>query len=127
MFDLRTILGFLLAPLIPPLLYLAAAAAFGGFVSFDLAVLTGEFAYTAALLGGLPLHVMLTRLAWVSLHDYMVFGFLLGAASVLVSEHAPVEFTALMQAGLAALAGAIAGGVFWLIARPNRGRTARAA
>jgi hypothetical protein len=127
MLDLRTILGFLLAPLMVPLLYLAAAAAFGGFLSFDLAVLAGEIAYLAALLGGLPLHVALMKLGWASLHDYMVFGFLLGAASVLVSEHAPVEFTALMQAGLAALAGMIAGGVFWLIARPDRGRTARAA
>jgi hypothetical protein len=120
MFDRRTILGFLIAPLTVPLLYLAAAALFGGFVSLDLAVLIGEIAYIAALIGGLPLHIVLGRLGWLSLHDYMVFGFLLGAATVLVSEHAPIEFTALMQAGLAALCGTIAAGVFWLIVRPDR-------
>jgi hypothetical protein len=122
----RLSLGFLLAPLLPPLLYLAAASAFGGFLSFDLAVLAGEISYSAALLGGLPLHIMLGRLGWLSLHDYMVFGFLLGAATVLVSEHAPIEFTALMQAGLAALCGTIAAGVFWLIARPDRRGAVRA-
>lgn len=114
------ILGFLLAPLIVPLLYLTSAAVFGGFLSFDLAVFAGEIAYAAALLGGVPLHIVLSKLGWVSLHDYMVFGFLLGAASVLISERAPIEFAAMMQAGLAASCGALAAGVFWLLARPDR-------
>lgn len=116
----RPIAGFLLAPLMAPFLYLATATIFGGFVSFDLAVLTGEFAYVTALLGGLPLHIVLSRLGWVSLHDYMVFGFVLGAVSVLIGEHAPIEFTSLMQAGLAAGCGAIAAAVFWLLVRPDR-------
>ena len=121
----RPTVAFLVAPLTVPILYLATALAFGGFVSFDLAVFGAEVAYAAALLGGLPLHIVLSRLGWVSLHDYMVFGFVLGAGSVLVGEHAPIEFAALMQAGLAALCGAVAGAVFWLVARPDRrGQTA---
>lgn len=116
----RPSVAFLVAPLTVPLLYLAAAFTFGGFVSFDLAVFAGEIAYAAALLGGLPLHIVLSKLGWVSLHDDMVFGFVLGAGSVLIGEHAPIEFTVLMQAGLAALCGAVAGGVFWLVARPDR-------
>lgn len=116
----RPILAFLLAPIVVPLLYLATAFMFGGFLSIGLAVFAGEVAYAAALLGGLPLHIVLSRLGWVSLHDYMVFGFLLGAMSILVSERAPIEFTALMQAGLAALGGVVAATVFWLIVRPDR-------
>lgn len=116
----RPMAAFLIAPLTAPLLYLATATAFGGFVSADLAVFAGEIAYAAALIGGLPLHIVLSKLGWVSLHDYMVFGFLLGAGSVLIGEHAPIEFAALMQAGLAAVCGAAAGAVFWLVARPDR-------
>ncbi len=116
----RHVLAFLLAPLTAPLLYLAAVFAFGGFVSFDLVLFAGETAYAAALIGGLPLHIVLGKLGWVSLHDYMVFGFVLGAISVLIGEHAPVEFTVLIQAGLAAVCGTVASGVFWLVARPNR-------
>jgi hypothetical protein len=116
------LLAFLLVPLIVPLLYLGAACAFGGFLSFDLAIVVGEIAYAAAILGGVPLTIILGRLGWVSLHDYMVFGFLLGAMSVLVSEHAPIELTVMIQAGLAALCGSIAAAVFWLIVRPDRRR-----
>lgn len=116
----RPTVAFLVAPLTVPILYLVAARAFGGFVSFDLAVFAGEIAYAAALIGGLPLHIVLSKLGWVSLHDYMVFGLVLGAGSVLIGEHAPVEFSALMQAGLAAVCGAVAGGIFWLVARPDR-------
>jgi hypothetical protein len=116
------LLAFLLAPLIVPALYLAAAYAFGGFLSVDLAIVIGKIAYAAAILGGVPLTTVLGRLGWVSLHDYMVFGFLLGAMSVLVSEHAPIEFAVMIQAGLAALSGAIAAAIFWLIARPDRRR-----
>lgn len=116
------LLAFLLAPLVVPLLYLTTAYAFGGFLSFDLAIVVGEIAYAAAILGGVPLAIVLSRLGWVSLHDYMVFGFLLGAMSVLVSEHAPIEFAVMIQAGLAALSGTIAAAIFWLIARPDRRR-----
>jgi hypothetical protein len=116
----RSAAAFLIAPLTAPFLYLATATAFGGFVSFDLAIFTGEIAYATALVGGLPLHIMLSKLGWVSLHDYMVFGFLLGAVSALIGEHAPIAFTALMQAGLAAGCGAIAAAVFWLLVRPDR-------
>lgn len=116
----RTLLAFLLAPLVPPLLYLAAAALFGGYLSLQLAVLIGELAYVAALIGGVPLHITLRNLGWVSLHDYMVFGLLLGALAVLVSERAPLEFAVLLQAGFSAICGMMAALVFWLIGRPDR-------
>ena len=116
----RPVLGLLVAPLLPPLLYLAAAGAFGWFASIDLALLLGEDAYRAALLGGVPLHIVLSRLGWVSLHDYMALGAPLGAICALIGERAPVELTVLFQALLAALAGALSTGLFWLIARPDR-------
>jgi hypothetical protein len=116
----RPLLAFLLAPLVPPLLYLAATSAFGGFRSAELALYIAQYAYLAALVGGLPVHVTLSRLGWTTLHDYMVFGVPLGALSVLVTEQAPIEFTAMLQGGMAALCGAIAAGIFWLIVRPDR-------
>lgn len=117
----RPLLAFLLAPLVLPLLYLAAASAFGGYRSGDLALYIAQYAYLAALLGGLPAHITLSRLGWVTLHDYSVFGVLLGVAAALVTERPPLDFSVVIEAGLSALAGAIAGGVFWLIARPDRG------
>jgi hypothetical protein len=117
---LRPALGFLLAPLLPPLLYLGGAGAFGWFLSIDLAMIVGEAAYLAALLGGVPLHVVLSKLGWVSLHDYMALGAPLGAVCVLIGERAPVELIVLFQALLAAFAGALSGGLFWLIVRPDR-------
>lgn len=121
----RTLLAFLLAPLAPPLLYLAAAGLFGGYLSIQLALVIAQLAYLAALLGGVPLYITLSNLGWVSLHDYMVFGFLLGALSVLVSEHAPIEFAVLLQVGLAAIGGTISALLFWLIRRPDRIKTVR--
>jgi hypothetical protein len=119
----RPILAFLLAPLAAPVTYLAVATAFGGFVSSDLALVIAQSAYVVALIGGVPLHVALGRLGWVTLHDYLVFGFLLGGLAALAGEHAPLAFSALLQAGLAALYGTVAGALFWLIARPDRRTT----
>lgn len=117
----RPLLAFILAPLVPALLYLAVTSAIGGYRSTDLALYIAQYAYLAALLGGLPAHVTLSRLGWVTLHDYSVFGVLLGVAAALVTERPPLDFSVVIEAGLAALAGAVAGGVFWLIARPDRG------
>ena len=82
-------------------------------------MLIGELAYVAALIGGVPLHITLRSLGWVSLHDYMVFGLLLGALAVLVSERAPLDFAVLLQAGFSAICGMVAALVFWLIGRPD--------
>lgn len=123
----RTIGGFLIAPLAAPLTYLALAYAFGGFVSADLAIIIAQSAYIVALVGGVPLHVVLLRVGWVSMRDYLLYGLLLGGGSALAMEHAPLPFTSMVHAGLAALYGAVAGGVFWLIARPDRGHSGSAA
>jgi hypothetical protein len=121
----RSISGFILAPLVVPLLYLAATSVFGGYRSADLALYIAQYAYLAALLGGLPVHVTLSRLGWVTLHDYIVYGVLLGLVATLVTERPPIEFSIIIEAGMSAVAGAIAGGVFWLIARPDRSRGSR--
>ena len=116
----RSIVAFLVAPLAAPLTYLGLAYAFGAFVSAELAVIIAQSAYIVALLGGVPFHIVLKRLGWVSLRDYLVYGLLLGGLSALAMEHAPLPFTSVVHAGLAALYGAASGGIFWLIARPDR-------
>lgn len=116
----RPLLAFLLAPLVPALLYLVVTSAFGGFRSADLALYIAHYAYLTALVGGLPAHATLSRLGWMTLHDYMVSGVLLGVAAALVTERPPLDFSLVIEAGLSALAGAMAGAVFWLIARPDR-------
>lgn len=120
----RTIIGFIVAPLIVPLLYLAATSVFGGYRSADLALYIAQYAYLTALLGGLPMHITLSRLGWTTLHDYAVYGVLLGLVATLITERPPLEFSIIIEVGLSAVAGAVAGGVFWLIARPGRGKAA---
>lgn len=110
-----------MAPLVVPLLYFAATSTFGGFRSADLALYIAQYSYLAALVGGLPVHITLSRLGWVTLHDYAVFGVLLGIGAALVTERPPLDFSVVIEAGMSAVAGALASGVFWLIARPGRG------
>ncbi|HEU0069898.1 MAG TPA: hypothetical protein VFS04_01260 [Alphaproteobacteria bacterium] len=114
----RIILGFLIAPLLVPATYLATAWIFGGFLSFDLAFGMAEFAYAAAVIA-VPALLLVARIGWASLHDYIVFGFLTGFIGGSFSVEKPLALSQMPLLGFYGIAAAVAGAGLWLIVRPR--------
>jgi hypothetical protein len=140
---LRTILGFLIAPLSPGLLAVILAAPFraetavSGPRGFSEAVwiigLSAVLGYPIAVVFGVPLYVFFRSRGWNGLLVYTATGALLGLVIyliyVLLAEYSSnglwglaTKFsnTALVQIPLVMICGAVAALFFWLIARPDR-------
>jgi hypothetical protein len=115
---MRTVLGFVLAPLTPALLLggfpLFLGARFGEFVwSLGFAMAIG---YPVALVAGLPLFFFLRWRRWVSLWHYVVVGMFVGAGLYLwlgQAAHAAWLFISMLCTTIAAAS-------FWVIARPDK-------
>jgi hypothetical protein len=116
---LRILLGYLIAPLLAPATYLAVAWVTGGFLSFDLALLYGEFAYAASLIAA-PTLVLLAHIGWDSLHDFIVFGFLMGFIGGSIPADKPLGLSLMPLLAFYGLCGAVIAAGFWAIARPKR-------
>lgn len=114
----RIVLGFLIAPLLVPATYLTAALLTGGFLSFDVALGMAEFAYAAALLA-VPALLLTAHLGWASLHDYVVFGFLIGFIGASVTMPKPLGLSMIPLLAFYALCAAVAAAGFWWIVRPR--------
>ena len=140
---LRTILGFVFAPLSPGLLavILAAPLRVGTAVSsprwFSEAVwiieLSAVLGYPITVVFGVPLYVFFRSRGWNGLLVYIAAGALLGLVVyliyVLLAEYSSnglwglaTKFsnTALVQIPLVMICGAVAALFFWFIARPDR-------
>lgn len=129
---IRTTLGFLVAPLLPGVLF----GALDSFAPSPVGLLwylkfSGMAGYPAALLLGLPIHLLYRRYRLVSLVAYAGTGAVLGAIvyvgallpGVAFSDSSAVDAlrATIRLLPLDALCGAMSAGVFWLIARPDRG------
>ncbi len=114
----RIILGYLIAPLLVPATYWVAALLTGGFLSFDVALEMAEFAYAAALVA-VPALLLTAHLGWASLHDYVVFGFLMGFIGGSVTMPKPLGLSMIPLLAFYALCAAVATAGFWWIARPR--------
>lgn len=140
---LRTILGFLVAPVSPGLLAVILAAPFragtSGFGPRELAEaawiigLSAVLGYPIAIVLGVPLYVFFQSRGWRGLLVYIIAGALLGLVIyliyVLLAEYssnglwelaAKFSNTAQVQIPLVMICGAMAALFFWLIARPDR-------
>lgn len=140
---LRTILGFVIAPISPGLLAVILAASFRveatgfGLRESSEAVwivgLSAALGYPVAVVFGAPLYIVLRSRGWNGLLVYIAAGALLGlliyVIYVLLAELSSnglwglaTKFsnTALVQIPLVMICGAVATLVFWLIARPDR-------
>lgn len=139
---LRTLLGFLIAPISPVLVMgifgvlRTGAIAFGARELSETAWMVGLAAalgYPVAFIVGAPLYVFLRWRGWNGLPVYVATGALLGlvvyGSYVLLPEYSSnglrgmaTKFsnTALVQIPLVVICGAVATMVFWLIARPDR-------
>jgi hypothetical protein len=115
----RILLGYLIAPLLAPATYLAFAWATGGFLSFDLALQYGEFAYAASLIA-VPAFLLLAHIGWDSLHDFIVFGFLMGFIGGSIPAEKPLGLSLMPLLAFYGLCGAAASAGFWAIARPKK-------
>ncbi|KRE89301.1 hypothetical protein ASG87_02865 [Frateuria sp. Soil773] len=131
--SVRLWVGFLLAPLIPGLLFLLLSLLSNpgeGLWALKLSAMVG---YPAMLVLGVPAHLLLTKRRWTSGWSYTLAGIAIGAivAAVLFGSVAlhnvsfiPDPNKSLGPSAIifvvAALLGALAAWVFWLIARPNR-------
>jgi hypothetical protein len=140
---LRTILGFLIAPITPGLLAVILAAPFrvgaSGFGLRELSEaawaigLSAVLGYPIAVVFGVPLYVFFRSRGWNALTVYLIAGALLGLVIyviyVLLAEYssnglwglaAKFSNTAQIQIPLVTINGAVAALFFWLIVRPDR-------
>lgn len=140
---LRTILGFLVAPITPGLLAVILAASFRigatGFGVRELSEaawivrLSAALGYPIAIVFGAPLYIFLRWRGWNGLLVYLLAGAILGLVTyviyVMFAEYssgglwglaAKLSNTAQVQIPLATISGAVAALFFWLIARPDR-------
>jgi len=130
---LRLILGFLIAPIMPGVVIGGVAELFSGPVTGSGALaltLSAYFGYPVALLGGVPLYLLLRWRGFNGWLAYVGGGALLGGLPFLKGS------VLLREAGLAATPGKIIENVpflllsivcsmfaawcFWMIARPDR-------
>jgi hypothetical protein len=141
---LRTVLGFVIAPITPGLLAVMLAAPFRvGATGFGLRELSeaawiiglsAVLGYPVAVVFGAPLYVFFRSRGWNGLLVYIAAGALLGLVIyviyVLLAEYTSnglwgltTKFsnTASVQIPLVMVCGAVAALFFWLIARPDRG------
>lgn len=133
---LRTILGFLVAPVSPGLLIVILAAVFG-FGKSDEGIwiikLSGMLGYPIAIVLGVPLYIFFRSRSWNGLLIYITAGALLGVIIYLI--YIPLggyssnglsglferfSHTAQVFIPLGMICGAVAALSFWLIARPDR-------
>jgi hypothetical protein len=140
---LRTILGFLLAPISPGLLAVILVTPFrsgaGVFGLRELAEaawiikLSGALGYPIALVLGVPLYIFFRSRGWNGLLTYIAAGALLGLIIyliyVLLAEYSSnglwglaekFSNTAKVYIPLGMICGALAALFFWLIVRPDR-------
>jgi hypothetical protein len=140
---LRTVLGFLVAPITPGLLAVLLIAPFRiGAAGFGLREvseaawvigLSAILGYPVAVVFGGPLYVFFRSRGWNGLLVYIAAGALLGIVIyviyVLLAEYsanglwglaAKFSNTAQVQIPLVMICGAVAALFFWLIARPDR-------
>jgi hypothetical protein len=118
----RILLGFLIAPALVPATYAAFAAVTGGFLSLDLALQFGAFAYAAAVIA-VPALLLLAHIGWSSLHDFVVFGFMMGFVGGALTVERPIPVSSLPLLAFYGLSGLVAAGGFWALARPSQAGT----
>lgn len=131
--SVRFWVGFLLAPIVPGLLFLLLSLFSNpgeGMWALKLSAMVG---YPAMLVLGVPAHLLLNKRHWVSGGSYALTGGVIGAivAAVLFGSVAVHNFSLIPDPGesmgpsvmifiVASLLGALAGWFFWLVARPAR-------
>ena len=123
---MRTVLGFLVAPLVAPVLFAVAALLFGG-STLDARFVAGYGIWVGYIVIaglGIPTYLVLRLLRWRSLAAYAVVAFVLGVLAFEFLWMAPLTpLWVLLKdwyiAAFCGLSGAIAGAAFWIIARPD--------
>lgn len=130
--SLRTVAGFLIAPLVPSLIAAVGALFTDGPSAAALFFVVGVlFGYPVALMVGVPLHLIFAIRNWTGLSAYVIAGLLLGLlsygssflAAIVFGGETIAELRYTFSPGLAliaAIAGLLAAVSFWLIARPDR-------
>ncbi len=121
---MRVFLGFVLAPLVVPLYFLVVGfmgvgkATLGeiGENALGFLVITGPYAYFAAVILGLPAYLFLKSKDLLDWHILTSGGSILGG--LVVTVLLPAERSAVLLEGL--LPGALSGFVFWWIAVRER-------
>jgi hypothetical protein len=133
---LRTVLGFLVAPISPGLMIVVLGAVFAFGKSSEgiwIIKLSAMLGYPIAVVLGVPLYFFFRSRGWNGLLVYTMAGALLGVLIYLItiplggysSNGLPglserFSNTALVYIPLGMICGAVAALSFWLIARPDR-------
>ena len=125
----RTVVGFLIAPLVPVLLLILPAALQGNAIAFAQFSAYSKVSYFATLLIAVPAHFLLRRRHWTLLSIYVAVGGAMGLAVFLfhfvlgvpsrTPGLGPVART-LVSLPVDMIGGVIILICFWLIARPDR-------
>ena len=125
----RTVVGFLIAPLVPVLLLILPAALQGNAIALAQFSAYSKVSYCATLLIAVPVHFLLRRRHWTLLSIYVAVGGAMGLAVFLfhlvlgvpsrTPGLGPVART-LVSLPVDMIGGVIILICFWLIARPDR-------
>jgi hypothetical protein len=125
----RTILGFLIAPLVPAILLILPAALHGDSIAFAQFWAYSTVSYCATLLIAVPAHLLLRKRHLTLLSLYVAVGGALGLAVFLLHfmlgvpartpGFGPVART-LISLPVDMMSGLLILTCFWLIARPDR-------
>jgi hypothetical protein len=120
----RTVTAFLIAPLVPPLLYWAfdptrTLAALPGVIAYG-----DTIGYLAIAIVGVPAYRLITIHSRLRAGHVLAIAAVVGAVTLSLMSHSPLESRTL---GLGALYGLSAGVSFWLVWRGNAAQPAVAA
>lgn len=112
----RTVTAFLVAPLVPPLLYWAfgpkpTLAAIPGIIAYG-----GMIGYLAIAIVGVPAYRLITAHSRLRAGHVLAVAVIVGAVTLSLMTKSPLEARTL---GLGALYGLSAGVSFWLVWRGN--------
>jgi hypothetical protein len=110
----RTLTAFVVAPLVPPFLYwlfhsAPSLAALAGIMFYG-----GMIGYLAMAVAGVPAFFLIRSHSHLRLGHVLVVAAVVGAVTLLLMSHAPLEAR---TAGLGALYGLSGGVAFWLVWR----------
>jgi hypothetical protein len=129
-FRVRTILGVIIAPLVPGLLMAGFTLQSEPHLAIWYIKLSAAIGYTVAIPFGIPLYLLMVKKRWTSLPSYLIMGSILGIIAFLLLVIPSLVFApeGIYTLGpwtfpfsvLSIVFGLLAGLTFWLIAAPYK-------
>lgn len=127
---IRQCIAFIVAPLVPSLLFILLALVARPADGFWVAKFALPFTIGTTLISGVPLHIMFSRMGWTSRWAYASIGVVCGLLAAIflfattivdamTSHQSSPWFATAAFTLIFCVLGALSGLIFWVIARPD--------